>query len=65
LTVPTLIVHAADDSLAPYASAVAAAPRIPHGSLVTIERGGHLFLGHEAQVRAAINSFVADLTAAA
>jgi pimeloyl-ACP methyl ester carboxylesterase len=65
LTVPTLIVHAADDSLAPYATAVAAAPRIPNGSLITIERGGHLFLGHEAQVRAAINSFVTDLTAAA
>ena len=47
------------------AAAVAAARRIPSGSLITIERGGHLFLGHEAQVRAAINSFVADLTAAA
>ena len=52
LAVPTLIVHAADDGLAPYANAVAAAPRIPKCSLATIDRGGHLFLGHEPDVRA-------------
>jgi hypothetical protein len=28
--------------------------------LVTIERGGHLFLGHDAEVRKEINAFVAS-----
>ena len=63
LTVPTLIVHAADDSLAPYANAVAAAGRIRDAALITIDRGGHLFLGHEARVREAINSFVGNQSA--
>jgi pimeloyl-ACP methyl ester carboxylesterase len=47
IRVPTLIIHAGDDTLAPFANAIAAAPRIPGARLVTIERGGHLFLGHE------------------
>jgi pimeloyl-ACP methyl ester carboxylesterase len=60
IQVPTLIIHAADDTLAPYANAVAAAPRIPRASFMTIVRGGHLFLGHEREVRAAIGSFLEE-----
>jgi pimeloyl-ACP methyl ester carboxylesterase len=58
LEVPTLLVHSIDDSLAPYANAVAAAARIPGAELVTLERGGHLFLGHEPDVRAAVSTFL-------
>ena len=61
LTVPTLIVSAADDPWAPYGYAVTAAARIPGARLVTIDRGGHLFLGHDAQVRAAIGAFIASV----
>jgi pimeloyl-ACP methyl ester carboxylesterase len=61
LTVPTLIVSAADDPWARHAYAVEAAARIPGAELVTIDRGGHLFLGHDAQVRAAIGAFIASV----
>lgn len=62
LAVPTLIVHAADDSLAPYAHASAAARRIPEAGFVTIERGGHLFLRQESRVRGEIASFLARVS---
>jgi pimeloyl-ACP methyl ester carboxylesterase len=60
LTVPTLIVSAVDDPWARHSYAVTAAARIPGAKLVTIDRGGHLFLGHDAQVRAAIGAFIAS-----
>jgi pimeloyl-ACP methyl ester carboxylesterase len=62
LTVPTLVVHARDDPLAPYRFAAAAASRIPGAKLVTIDRGGHIFMGHENEVREAIRAFVQTLT---
>lgn len=58
IRVPTLLVHAADDRLAPYECAAPAASRIPGAQLVTIEAGGHLFLDHAAQVRAATSAAV-------
>jgi pimeloyl-ACP methyl ester carboxylesterase len=61
LAVPTLIVSSADDHWARHTYAVKAAARIPGAKLVTIDRGGHLFLGHDAQVRAAIGAFIALL----
>lgn len=64
LDVPTLIIHAADDSLAPYTHATAAAQRIPGVAFVTIERGGHLFLGQEQRVRSEIASFLSALSPA-
>jgi pimeloyl-ACP methyl ester carboxylesterase len=61
LTVPTLVVHARDDHLAPYRFAADAASRIPGAKLVTIERGGHLFMGCDNEVREAIRAFVQPL----
>jgi pimeloyl-ACP methyl ester carboxylesterase len=58
LTIPTLIVSAADDPWARHTYAVTAAGRIPGAKLVTIDQGGHLFLSHDAQVRAAIGGFI-------
>jgi pimeloyl-ACP methyl ester carboxylesterase len=57
LEVPTLIISAKDDPLAPYAFATRAARRIPIAKLVTIERGGHLFLGNDDRVREEIRTF--------
>jgi pimeloyl-ACP methyl ester carboxylesterase len=51
LGVPTRMIHAADDALARYATAPPAAARIPGARLLTVERGGHLYLGAEARVR--------------
>jgi len=62
LTVPTLIINARDDPLAPYGFAAEAASRIPGAELVTIERGGHIFMGHDDEVREAIRAFVQALT---
>jgi 2-hydroxy-6-oxonona-2,4-dienedioate hydrolase len=58
VAVPTIIVHSADDALAPYAHAVNAADRIPGAQFVTMPKGGHLFLGHEADVSCAIQEFL-------
>ncbi len=58
ISVPTLIVHSADDPLAPYYSAEGAAARIPGARFVTIPNGGHLFLGHDEEVREEIHSFI-------
>jgi pimeloyl-ACP methyl ester carboxylesterase len=44
--------------LAPYAFATRAARRIPNARLVTIERGGHLFLGNDDKVREEIRAFI-------
>jgi pimeloyl-ACP methyl ester carboxylesterase len=62
LTVPALLISAVDDPWAPYRYAVTAAARIPGAELVTIDRGGHLFLGHDTQVRTAIGAFIASVT---
>lgn len=62
LAVPTLVIHARDDPLAPYRFAAEAAPRIPGARLVTIEAGGHFFMGHDAEVREAIGGFVQEVT---
>jgi pimeloyl-ACP methyl ester carboxylesterase len=62
LTVPTLVISARDDPLAPYRFAAKAASRIPGAKLVTIEAGGHLFMGHDAEVRKEIGAFVQGVT---
>jgi hypothetical protein len=46
--------------VARYQFAAKAASRIPGARLVTIERGGHLYLGHDAVVRKEISTFVAS-----
>jgi pimeloyl-ACP methyl ester carboxylesterase len=56
--VPTLLVHAADDRLAPYERVAPAATRIPGARLLTIAAGGHLFLEHQQQVREVIGPFI-------
>jgi pimeloyl-ACP methyl ester carboxylesterase len=58
LSVPTLMIHAADDALARFATVPPAAARIPRARLVTVERGGHLYLGAEARVRREVAGFV-------
>jgi hypothetical protein len=47
-----------DDHWARHEYAVTAAGRIPGARLVRLDQGGHLFLSHDAQVRAAIGGFL-------
>jgi pimeloyl-ACP methyl ester carboxylesterase len=62
LTVPTLVISARDDPLAPYRFAAEAARRIPTAKLVSVDDGGHLFVGRDVEVWAAIAAFVHELT---
>ena len=63
LKVPTLVISAKDDPLAPHRFAVEAAGRIPGARLLAIDTGGHLFLGHQAEVGKEVTGFVASILA--
>lgn len=58
ISAPTLIIHAVDDPMPPFAGAKGMAARIPTARFVPIENGGHLLLGHLDRVRAEIADFV-------
>ena len=58
ITVPVLIVHAADDPVASYHAAQQAAGRIPRARLLRVDRGGHLMLGPQQAVRPEIGAFL-------
>lgn len=58
LKVPVLILHAKDDKLASYESAVNASVRFPEYIFVSFEEGGHLMAGHEVEVHKAVTDFV-------
>jgi pimeloyl-ACP methyl ester carboxylesterase len=61
LTVPTLVISARDDALAPYRFAAEAARRIPTAKLVSVDDGSHFFMGRDVEGRAAIAEFVHEL----
>lgn len=61
IAVPALIIHSQDDPLAPYYSAREAARRIPQARLITLPSGGHLFLGHDSDVRCEIHRFLREV----
>jgi 2-hydroxy-6-oxonona-2,4-dienedioate hydrolase len=63
LTVPTLVISAKDDHLAPHRFAVDAAARIPGARFVAINSGGHLLLGRKAEVQKEVSAFVAPVLA--
>jgi len=65
IAVPTLIVNAIDDPLALYENSRAMADRVPGATLLTIEDGGHMMLGHGEEVRNAVEAFLAKHAAEA
>ncbi len=63
IRVPTLILHAADDTLQPYYHAAFAASTIPGARLMRFERGGHLlFAVEQAAVSAAVQQQIRSHT---
>ena len=52
--VPTLVVSARDDGFGTYAAAQYTASRIAGAKFVGFDDGGHLLVGHDAQVRAEV-----------
>jgi len=60
LRVPTLVISAADDLYGTYERGRYTAEQIPNGRFVGFRTGGHLLLGHDAEVRARIRGFLAE-----
>ncbi|GAA4398996.1 alpha/beta hydrolase [Fodinibacter luteus] len=60
ITVPTLIVHSRDDTLASFAPAESAAQRIPHARLLAHDSGGHLQLGRVDETQDAVRAFLSQ-----
>jgi pimeloyl-ACP methyl ester carboxylesterase len=58
IRIPTLIIHAVDDSLASYENAKALAERIPSAKLLSIPNGGHLLLGSSEIISSEIAKFL-------
>jgi pimeloyl-ACP methyl ester carboxylesterase len=55
---PTLVISARDDGFGTFAGAEYTASRIPGAKFLGFERGGHLLVGHDDDVRAAIVDWV-------
>ncbi len=55
---PALVISAVDDPMALHTSARTLAQRIPGARLLAVPDGGHLMLGHTAEVRQAVTDFL-------
>ena len=58
IAVPTLVITAVDDTLAPFDYARARAERIPGVRFIALESGGHLLLGQHERVKAELADFL-------
>lgn len=57
---PTLVISARDDGFGTYAAAQYTASCIPGATFLDFEDGGHLLVGHEARVQAAVLKWVVE-----
>jgi pimeloyl-ACP methyl ester carboxylesterase len=64
ITVPTLVIHAKDDSLIPFAQGQYTAQTVLDTQFITLETGGHLLMGQHEQVKSEINEFLGKHTQA-
>jgi 2-hydroxy-6-oxonona-2,4-dienedioate hydrolase len=55
---PTLVVHAADDSLQPVSHGEYTAQNVPGAKFLKFESGGHLLIGHFDEVRSETADFI-------
>lgn len=60
IRVPTLVISAADDLYGTYESGLYTADQIHDAKFVGFTTGGHLLLGHEAEVRSQITRFLKE-----
>jgi pimeloyl-ACP methyl ester carboxylesterase len=58
IAVPTLVIHAQDDTLSPYQDSRAMAQRIPGARFVTVHRGGHTLTHLDLDARRAGEEFL-------
>ena len=57
LRVPTLVIHARDDGINPFAFGEYTAQHFPDAQLLALPTGGHLLLGHQVEVQARVQAF--------
>ena len=55
-----LVVHARDDRLNPFEVGKTIAARIPNSRFLALDRGGHLLLGHHAELEKAFEELMAE-----
>ena len=60
MRVPTLVISAADDLYDTYESALHTAEQVHDAKFVGFDTGGHLLLGHEAEVRSQMTGFLKE-----
>ena len=65
ITTPTLIIHARDDHINPFSFGEYTAQHIPDAQFLPLATGGHLLLGHHAEVQARVNAFLRQYAAGA
>ena len=58
LKVPTLILHSEDDSVASFEKVRNAQHRFPNLTLVSFPDGGHMMVGHSAEIDKALDDFI-------
>jgi pimeloyl-ACP methyl ester carboxylesterase len=61
--VPGLVIHARDDSLVDWSNGRHAAASVAGAEFMTLERGGHLLLGHYDAIRTKVTAFLARVFA--
>jgi len=62
ITVPTLVIHAKDDQINPFTFGEYTAQNIPGAQFMPLDAGGHLLLGHHAEVHARVRAFLRENT---
>ncbi|RVT81657.1 alpha/beta hydrolase [Rhodobacteraceae bacterium CCMM004] len=62
ITAPTLIVHARDDRINPFAIGDDLSRKIAKAEILEIPRGGHLLLGHHADIRSHVRAFLGGIS---
>jgi 2-hydroxy-6-oxonona-2,4-dienedioate hydrolase len=65
IQIPTLVIHAQDDTLVTLSHGEYSARQIPGAELITLEDGGHFLLGHNEEVYKSVTGFLAKSTIAA
>jgi pimeloyl-ACP methyl ester carboxylesterase len=62
ITVPTLVIHAKDDSLVSIKHGRLTAEHIPDARLVELPSGGHLLIGQRTRVKTEVGAFLSQIT---
>ena len=64
ITVPTLVIHAEDDSLISFTQGQYTAQNVPGARLIKLQNGGHILMGQHEKVRSEVEEFLKQHTRA-